>query len=129
MGRFIAPWGYQLICYSVSSIVHCTRKDAKLRLFIASGIRFGVIVSSRAANGHRCGWTREKPMSLPFPEKSGASSLEAIARNGSTFRRIAARIPTYLSDIRENPPRLIMQAGFGVFHPSRRRFHGEPVIR
>ncbi|MGX8009279.1 hypothetical protein ACVDG8_009815 [Mesorhizobium sp. ORM8.1] len=42
------------------------------------------------------------------PDLSGAASLEAIARNGSLFRRIAARIPTYLTDLRENPAWLPM---------------------
>ncbi|MER9215429.1 hypothetical protein NKI54_25745 [Mesorhizobium sp. M0663] len=47
-------------------------------------------------------------MTLSSPDKSGAASLEAIARNGGTLRRIAARIPTYLSDLRENPAWLPM---------------------
>ena len=47
-------------------------------------------------------------MNLSTPDKSGAASLEAIARNGSLLRRIAARIPTYLSDLRENPAWLPM---------------------
>ncbi|MGX5846401.1 hypothetical protein ACWGTO_04910 [Mesorhizobium sp. PL10] len=47
-------------------------------------------------------------MNLSTPDKSGTASLEAIARNGSLFRRIAARIPTYLSDLRENPAWLPM---------------------
>lgn len=47
-------------------------------------------------------------MSLSTPDKSGTSSLEAVARNGSLFQRIAARIPTYLSDLRENPAWLPM---------------------
>jgi len=47
-------------------------------------------------------------MSLLHSEKSGAASLEAIARNGSMLRRIAARIPTYMSDLRENPAWLPM---------------------
>lgn len=42
------------------------------------------------------------------PDKSGAASLESIARNGSLLRRIAVRIPTYLSDLRENPAWLPM---------------------
>ena len=42
-------------------------------------------------------------MNLAPPDNSGAASLEAIARNGSLFRRIAVRIPTYLKDMRENP--------------------------
>ncbi|EHH06336.1 hypothetical protein MEA186_28887 [Mesorhizobium amorphae CCNWGS0123] len=42
------------------------------------------------------------------PDKAGATSLEAIARNGSMLRRIAIRIPTYLSDLRENPAWLPM---------------------
>ncbi|WP_192180359.1 hypothetical protein [Mesorhizobium amorphae] len=41
-------------------------------------------------------------------DKAGAASLEAIARNGSMLHRIAVRIPTYLSDIRENPAWLPM---------------------
>ena len=47
-------------------------------------------------------------MDLSTPDKSGAASLEAIARNGSLFRRIAVRIPTYLTDLRENPAWLPM---------------------
>ncbi|TRC99321.1 hypothetical protein FJV76_24270 [Mesorhizobium sp. WSM4303] len=47
-------------------------------------------------------------MNLSTPEKSGAASLEAIARNGSLLRRIAVRIPTYLKDMRENPAWLPM---------------------
>lgn len=47
-------------------------------------------------------------MNLATPDNSGAVSLEAIARNGSLFRRIAARIPTYLTDLRENPAWLPM---------------------
>lgn len=47
-------------------------------------------------------------MTLTNPDESGAASLEAIARNGSMLRRIAVRIPTYLSDIRENPAWLPM---------------------
>lgn len=34
--------------------------------------------------------------------------LEAIARTGGTFRRMAARVPTYLTDLRENPAWLPM---------------------
>ena len=47
-------------------------------------------------------------MIFTSPDKSGAANLEAIARNGSMLRRIAARIPTYLSDLRENPAWLPM---------------------
>jgi len=47
-------------------------------------------------------------MSLSTPDKSGTASLEAVARNGSLFQRIAARVPTYLSDLRENPAWLPM---------------------
>ena len=47
-------------------------------------------------------------MSLSTPDKSGTASLEAVARNGSLLQRIAARIPTYLSDLRENPAWLPM---------------------
>ena len=35
--------------------------------------------------------------------KPQGASLEMVARNGSPLRRIAARIPTYWADIRENP--------------------------
>ncbi|MER9642129.1 hypothetical protein [Mesorhizobium sp. M0239] len=52
-------------------------------------------------------------MTVMNPDKAGAASLETIARNGSMLRRIAVRIPTYLSDIRENPawlPMFIMNA-------------------
>ncbi|RWK56753.1 hypothetical protein [Mesorhizobium sp.] len=42
------------------------------------------------------------------PDQSGAASLESIARTGSLLRRIAVRIPTYLSDVRENPAWLPM---------------------
>ncbi len=37
-----------------------------------------------------------------------ARSLELIARDGSTLRRIRERIPTYLSDFREDPRWLLM---------------------
>ena len=47
-------------------------------------------------------------MNFTSPDKSGAASLEAIARNGSLLRRIAVRIPTYLTDLRENPAWLPM---------------------
>ena len=47
-------------------------------------------------------------MNLAPPDNSGAASLEAIARNGSLFRCIAVRIPTYLKDLRENPAWLPM---------------------
>ncbi|TIX88305.1 MAG: hypothetical protein E5V24_15220, partial [Mesorhizobium sp.] len=47
-------------------------------------------------------------MAPSSPDKSGAASLESIARNGSLLRRIAVRIPTYLSDLRENPAWLPM---------------------
>lgn len=40
--------------------------------------------------------------------KSKAKDLEAIARSGGTFRRITARIPTYLADVREKPTWLPM---------------------
>jgi hypothetical protein len=36
------------------------------------------------------------------------TDLESIARNGSTLRRMAARVPTYLTDVRENPAWLPM---------------------
>ncbi|ESX11601.1 MULTISPECIES: hypothetical protein [unclassified Mesorhizobium] len=47
-------------------------------------------------------------MTVMNSDKAGAASLETIARNGSMLRRIAVRIPTYLSDIRENPAWLPM---------------------
>jgi hypothetical protein len=40
--------------------------------------------------------------------KSKPKDLEAIARTGGTFRRMAARVPTYLTDLRENPAWLAM---------------------
>ncbi len=40
--------------------------------------------------------------------KSKPKDLEAIARTGGTFRRMAARVPTYLTDLRENPAWLPM---------------------
>jgi hypothetical protein len=40
--------------------------------------------------------------------KSKSNDFEAIARSGGTFRRITARIPTYLTDLRENPAWLPM---------------------
>ncbi|MDL2402400.1 hypothetical protein [Rhizobium mayense] len=39
---------------------------------------------------------------------SNPKDLETIARNGGVFRRIASRIPTYLTDMRENPAWLPM---------------------
>ncbi|RJT28942.1 hypothetical protein D3227_33205 [Mesorhizobium waimense] len=47
-------------------------------------------------------------MTFTSPDKSSPASLEAVARNGSMLHRIAVRIPTYLSDIRENPAWLPM---------------------
>ncbi|WP_027151414.1 hypothetical protein [Mesorhizobium sp. WSM2561] len=40
--------------------------------------------------------------------KSKPKDLEAIARTGGPLRRMAARIPTYLTDLRENPAWLPM---------------------
>ncbi|AVA24163.1 hypothetical protein [Rhizobium sp. NXC24] len=42
------------------------------------------------------------------PANSNPKDLEAIARNGGVLRRIASRIPTYLTDMRENPAWLPM---------------------
>jgi hypothetical protein len=39
---------------------------------------------------------------------SKADDLEAVARQGSRFRRMAVRIPTYLADVKENPAWLPM---------------------
>ncbi len=39
---------------------------------------------------------------------SQPNDLEAIARGGSRFRRMAVRIPTYLADVKENPAWLPM---------------------
>lgn len=39
---------------------------------------------------------------------SQPADLEAVARNGSRFRRMAVRIPTYLADLKENPAWLPM---------------------
>lgn len=39
---------------------------------------------------------------------SKPKDLEAIARTGGTLRRMAARVPTYLTDLRENPAWLPM---------------------
>ncbi len=47
-------------------------------------------------------------MNLARPDQSSATSLEAIARNGSLLKRIAVRIPTYMTDLRENPAWLPM---------------------
>jgi hypothetical protein len=47
-------------------------------------------------------------MNLAPPDQSNTASLEAIARNGSLLRRIAVRIPTYMTDLRENPAWLPM---------------------
>ena len=44
-----------------------------------------------------------RTMSRPQPK-----DLEAIARSGGRFSRIVARIPTYLTDVRENPAWLPM---------------------
>ncbi|MBB3609565.1 hypothetical protein [Rhizobium sp. BK602] len=40
--------------------------------------------------------------------KSKPKDLEAIARSGGPLRRMAARVPTYLTDLRENPAWLPM---------------------
>jgi hypothetical protein len=45
---------------------------------------------------------------MPKPTSPGNHSLEAIARNAGPLRRITARIPTYLTDVRENPAWLPM---------------------
>jgi hypothetical protein len=45
---------------------------------------------------------------MPKLSSPDNTSLEAIARNASPFRRIVARIPTYLTDIQENPAWLPM---------------------
>jgi hypothetical protein len=40
--------------------------------------------------------------------KSKPDDLETIARSGGALRRMAARVPTYLTDVRENPAWLPM---------------------
>ncbi|RUV83341.1 hypothetical protein EOA51_25595, partial [Mesorhizobium sp. M1A.F.Ca.IN.020.32.1.1] len=35
----------------------------------------------------------------------------------------------HMGTVPAHTPRLMMEIGFGVSRPSRRRFHGEPVIR
>jgi hypothetical protein len=50
----------------------------------------------------------EDPMNLSPARRSNNASLEAVARSGSLLRRIAVRIPTYLTDLRENPAWLPM---------------------
>lgn len=47
-------------------------------------------------------------MKLPTRDNPDAAGLEAVARNGSLFRRVSVRIPTYLKDLRENPAWLPM---------------------
>jgi hypothetical protein len=42
------------------------------------------------------------------PTASPGQNLESIARSGGRLRRISARIPTYLTDLRENPAWLPM---------------------
>ncbi|WP_026169039.1 phytanoyl-CoA dioxygenase family protein [Sinorhizobium meliloti] len=42
------------------------------------------------------------------PAHSDPKDLETIARSGGTIRRMAARVPTYLTDVRENPAWLPM---------------------
>ncbi|OBZ96710.1 hypothetical protein ADU59_02885 [Pararhizobium polonicum] len=42
------------------------------------------------------------------PQKSKQQDLETIARSGGALRRMVARIPTYLTDVRENPAWLPM---------------------
>ena len=39
---------------------------------------------------------------------SSSHDLEAVARSGGRFRRMAVRVPTYLADVRENPAWLPM---------------------
>jgi hypothetical protein len=34
-----------------------------------------------------------------------------------------------MGTVAKTKPRLMMEVGFGVSKPSRRRFHGEPVLR
>src|ERR1700710_994704 len=45
---------------------------------------------------------------LPSPTTTGQQNLESIARGGSRLQRMTARIPTYLTDLRENPAWLPM---------------------
>lgn len=45
---------------------------------------------------------------MPAMRGTEARDLEAIARTGGRFRRMAARLPTYLADVRENPAWLPM---------------------
>lgn len=47
-------------------------------------------------------------MNLVRSGDGDTGSLEAIARNGSLLRRMAVRIPTYMTDLRENPAWLPM---------------------
>ena len=41
-------------------------------------------------------------------KNASANDLEAVARKGGKFKRMAVRIPTYMADIRENPAWLPM---------------------
>ncbi|CAN7762408.1 hypothetical protein [Mesorhizobium sp. LjNodule214] len=68
-------------------------------------------------------------MTLSSPDKSGAASLEAIARNGGVLRRIAVRIPTYLSDIRENPAWLPMFVLARTMPARRMHWRGAKPVR
>ncbi len=40
---------------------------------------------------------------MPSPSKRTPQDLETIARSGGTLQRMKARLPTYMTDLRENP--------------------------
>ncbi|MGF9691866.1 hypothetical protein AAIH46_03535 [Rhizobium sp. 0TCS1.26] len=52
--------------------------------------------------------TSQPGPSKPTQPRKPKTDLETIARSGGTFRRMAARVPTYLTDLRENPAWLPM---------------------
>ncbi|MDX8437157.1 hypothetical protein RFM41_30195 [Mesorhizobium sp. VK25A] len=68
-------------------------------------------------------------MTVTNTDKAGATSLEAIARNGSMLRRMAVRIPTYLSDLRENPAWLPMFVLARTMPARRMHWRGAKPVR
>ncbi|AYD00117.1 hypothetical protein [Neorhizobium sp. NCHU2750] len=48
------------------------------------------------------------PVNVSPTASPSGNDLEAVARSGSRFRRMAVRIPTYLADVKENPAWLPM---------------------
>ncbi|MBB3394482.1 hypothetical protein FHT71_001140 [Rhizobium sp. BK060] len=61
---------------------------------------------------------------LGFYGDSNAVTLTGKAGSGFVEDPFGFRMGT----LAKNTPRLMMEVGFGVSKPSKRRYHGEPVI-